>query len=86
MKTTALLANHKVLLHPPWGRMNTRDRLLHACLMAYAKHHLDSQHIGWNQVSDTLHNAICEAVGDESYCEWSDRIKSEADTPDLVED
>jgi len=51
------------------------DRLLHAVLCAYAKHRLDCYDIGWNQLGDILHAAICNEIGDEAYIEWGDRVK-----------
>ena len=44
-------------------------------LCAYAKHRLDCYDIGWNQLGDILHAAICNEIGDEAYIEWGDRVK-----------
>lgn len=48
------------------------DRLFHACLVAYLKAHCGNDDIGWSQMSDILHSAICEAMGDDQFCKWSD--------------
>jgi hypothetical protein len=43
---------------------------LTACQMAYRKHHLDDQSIGWEEMSDVLQDAICNAMGDKEFNEW----------------
>lgn len=48
----------------------TNDELLEAVKLAYRKHHLGDDTIGWNELSDTLLNALCNAMGDEAYLEW----------------
>ena len=45
-------------------------QLLEACKMAYRKHHLDDQSIGWDELSKFLLNALCNAMGDEGFQEW----------------
>ena len=74
-----LLSGVKALTEPDYGRLNLvtgrNDRLLHAVLCAYAKHHLDCEDIGWNQLGDILCHAICETIGDDAFCAWIDRIK-----------
>jgi len=44
--------------------------LLHAVKMAYRKHHLSDPSIGWDELSDILLHALCEAMGDEGYDKW----------------
>lgn len=51
------------------------DRLLHAVMCAYAKHVLGNEDIGWNQLGDILHCAICNEIGDDAYIQWGERIK-----------
>lgn len=74
-----LLAGIKALTEPCFRSLNEHagrnDRLLHAVLCAYAKHHLGSDDIGWNQLSEILHTVICNEIGEDNYCAWSDRIK-----------
>lgn len=74
-----LLSGIKALTEPDYHKLNRatgrNDRLLHAVLCAYAKHHMGCEDIGWNQLGDILHSAICEAIGDDAYCAWGDRIK-----------
>jgi hypothetical protein len=44
--------------------------LLHAVQMAYRKHWLDDDSIGWEELGKILNNAICNAIGDDGYKEW----------------
>ena len=75
-----LLSGIQALTKPDYNALNAHDgrndRLLHAVMCAYAKHVLGSDDIGWNQLGDILHTAICNEIGDDAYIEWSDRIKS----------
>ena len=65
-----LLSGVEALTKPDYHRMNMsasrNDRLLHAVLCAYAKHHLDCDDIGWNQLGDILHSAICNEIASSS--------------------
>lgn len=76
-----LLSGINALTKPDYHKLNRaterNDRLLHAVLCAYAKHHMGSEDIGWNQLGDILHSAICEAIGDDAYCAWSARMKAD---------
>ncbi len=76
-----LLSGVKSLANPNYHKLNKHagrnDRLLHAVLCAYAKHHLDCEDIGWNQLSDILHSAICNEIGDDEYIAWGERIKKD---------
>jgi hypothetical protein len=44
--------------------------LLEACKMAYRKHHLNDQSIGWDELSEVLLNALCNTMGDKGFNEW----------------
>ena len=44
--------------------------LLTAVKVAYRKHYLNDDSIGWAELGDYLLNAICNAVGDEEYVKW----------------
>lgn len=76
-----LLSGVESLTKPDYHKLNVHagrnDRLLHAVLCAYAKHHLDCEDIGWNQLSDILHSAICNEIGDDEYIAWGERIKKD---------
>lgn len=76
-----LLSGVKALTSRDYHQMNVHaernDRLLHAVLCAYAKHHLDCEDIGWNELGDILHSAICNEIGDDAYCRWLETMDKE---------
>ena len=51
--------------------------LLYACKAAYRKHHLADDSIGWDELSDILKEALCNAMGDDEFVMWLDSIKTE---------
>lgn len=55
-----------------WGLYG--PELLEAVKLAYRKHHLGDDTIGWDELSETLHNAICNAMGDRGYLEWMESL------------
>lgn len=76
-----LLSGIEALKHPNFHVLNEHagrnDRLLHAVLCAYAKHHMGSDEFGWYELSDILHNAICNEIGDEEYLAWGSRLNAD---------
>jgi len=44
--------------------------LLSACQMAYRKHHLNDETIGWDELGDCLLDALCNSMGDDGYQKW----------------
>jgi len=44
--------------------------LLEAVKLAYRKHHLDDPSIGWDELSEKLLDALCNAMGADGYLEW----------------
>lgn len=70
----ALLTGVEALTNPVYHDLNDHagrnDRLLHAVLCAYAKHHLDCEDIGWTQLGEILQSAICNEIGDDGYRRW----------------
>ena len=53
-------------------------KLLEACKLAYRKHHLNDDSIGWDELSDALLDALCNEMGDDGYAEWIKSLKEEA--------
>ena len=51
--------------------------LLSACKLAYRKHHLNDDSIGWDELSDCLLAALCNEMGDDGYQEWISTIRVE---------
>lgn len=54
---------------------NHISRLLGAVKMAYRKHHLDDQSIGWDELDARLMETLCEVMGDQGYQEWLAKIR-----------
>lgn len=62
-----------------YGRPETNlVKATEALKMAYRKHHMGDEGIGWTQLSDVLCNALCEVLGDRGFQEWLERAKREA--------
>lgn len=78
MNPNEWLEGHRKLLKPPFARMSQEERLLRAVMMAYAKHHLGSEHIGWDALGDVLMCEICNTIGDDAFVAWSEKISGEA--------
>ena len=49
--------------------------LLEACKVAYRKHRLNDDSIGWDELSDILLNALCNEMGDVGFQEWLRQVK-----------
>jgi hypothetical protein len=47
-----------------------KNALIIACQMAYRKHVLDDDAIGWDELSDRLQTVLCESLGDEAFQAW----------------
>lgn len=43
---------------------------LSALKLAYRKHHLGDEEVGWNELSDRLCDALCNATGDTDFQKW----------------
>jgi hypothetical protein len=71
----SLVASREALTEPAYAEMTSRDRLVHAVLCAYAKHHLEIPDIGWEQLGNILHSVICNEIGDAAYQAWGERIR-----------
>lgn len=78
-----LLSGIDALTKPDYHTLNVaagrNDRLLHAVLCAYAKHHLDNEDIGWRQLGDILMSAICNEIGDDNFQCWIEAMTNEKD-------
>ena len=80
-QNTELLSDIKALKHPNFHKLNEHagrnDRLLHAVLCAYVKHHMGSDEFGWQELSGILHDAICNEIGDVEYLAWGSRLNAD---------
>lgn len=45
-------------------------QLLEVCKLAYRKHAWGDDCVGWDELSDKLKDALCEAMGDLEFLEW----------------
>lgn len=46
------------------------EELVNAVMVAYCKHHMNDDSIGWSELSGILHNALCNALGDDGFQVW----------------
>jgi len=44
--------------------------LLEATKLAYRKHHLGDESVGWGELSEALCNALCNEMGDKGFQRW----------------
>ena len=72
-----------LLINPKFRAMTQQDRLLRVAMMAYAKHHLESPHIGWDKLADSLQAEICNTIGDDAFIRWGEKIITQNNEPDL---
>lgn len=49
-------------------------RLLNAVMLAYRKHHLGDESIGWEELASELRMTLDEALGVPAVLEWCDQI------------
>ena len=72
------------LKHPRFAMMSQQDRLLRVVVMAYLKHSglPLSDEIGWDELTNALHDEICNTIGDKAYCAWSERMKTDFEVED----
>jgi len=49
----------------------------YALKMAYRKHCLNDDSIGWEELGNILFNTLCNEMGSEEFCEWVEKIKSD---------
>ena len=52
------------------NRLSKYNLILEALKLAYRKHHIMDDSIGWEELSEKLRDALCEAMGDEEYQQW----------------
>lgn len=43
--------------------------------MAYRKHHLGDESIGWDELSDEIETVLCEIMSDEKFQSWAEDPK-----------
>lgn len=55
---------------------NNMTNLLDAVKLAYRKHVMNDDSIGWDELGYCLLDAICNEIGDDGYQKWISRIRS----------
>ena len=45
---------------------------IEALKLAYRKHVNEDDSIGWTELGDALHDALCELIGDEEFVRWNE--------------
>ena len=64
--------------------------LLTACKLAYRKHHLNDDSIGWDELGECLLDALCNEMGDDGFQEWlgycKESMKRDPFTGEMAED
>jgi hypothetical protein len=49
--------------------------LTEACKLAYRKHHLGDESIGWDELGDVLHNVLYTVMDNGPYLDWLDSLQ-----------
>lgn len=49
------------------------DEVVEAVKLAYRKHWLGDGSIGWDELGEKLHDALCNAMGDEEFVKWTNK-------------
>jgi len=52
-----------------------QEQVLDALKLAYRKHHLGDESIGWDELDTALLGALCEAIGDTEFVRWVEEVK-----------
>jgi hypothetical protein len=69
MKSQKEINNH--YWQGEWEKQRDVSEQLLSCLkLAYRKHHLDDQKIGWDELSDKMRDTLCNAMGDKEFIKF----------------
>ena len=55
--------------------IESNKMLIEVVKVAYRKHHLGDDSIGWDELSDALQNALCNVMGDDKFTGWLSQIR-----------
>jgi hypothetical protein len=53
-----------------WTPPGAKNQSLEALKLAYRKHNLQDDSIGWDELSAVLLDALCEEMGDVGFQQW----------------
>jgi len=74
MKTQKEINNH--YWQSQWEEQRNLTEQLLACLkLAYRKHHMDDQKIGWEELSNKMRDTLCDVMGDKEFIKFLDSGK-----------
>jgi len=57
------------------GKVEVNESLVDALKAVYRKHVMDDDSIGWDELSDIVKDALCDAIGDERFNEFLSEVK-----------
>ena len=53
------------------------SNLLDAVKLAYRKHHMNDETLGWDELSTVMLDALCNELGADGYWEWLQEARKE---------
>uniref|UniRef100_A0A6M3KVA8 Uncharacterized protein n=1 Tax=viral metagenome TaxID=1070528 RepID=A0A6M3KVA8_9ZZZZ len=74
MEWIAELAWKAAVIMEKEGSTGTITRLVDTITLAYRKHHLGDESIGWDELGECLLNTLCDVLGDDGYQQWLESI------------
>ena len=51
------------------------NEMLKVLQLAYRKHHLGDESIGWDELGNSLYDVLASEMGDEEFIEWLHEVK-----------
>lgn len=58
------------------GKEPSNKNLLDVCQMAYRKHVLDDDGVGWDELSEALAAVLSSEMGDKEFINWLDSVST----------
>jgi len=76
-KTDSILSlpSLREALEKATGKVEVNESLVDALKAVYRKHVMDDDSIGWDELSDIVKDALCDAIGDERFNEFLSEVK-----------
>ena len=57
------------------SKKDNRFSMMKVLKMAYRKHVLEDDSIGWNELSDALGSVLAIKMGDDKFVKWVDEVE-----------